>query len=266
MARSSLCWLRTGRRTWNNFIDIPETPRITGNSSWQLLQFYLQWRKSGDFQNLLGHISDWICDPETAIKTSWHVVGWKPVSNMCFGVRCGRRKCSGQGVLSVPNRPQRSKDEHSIDSLFHLQCLLCCWEMLGTWDFQSQAEANHFSPPYSLHRECPTEWNSQEVLNWPERFLRAETFSSTSELWIWVQKPEEAKLCLAIQSISFAFKCLTCFCTQGNNWSQKVQDKCRAEIYPGYISVKKGCDLRKKQNLQAQKRYGAMHTTGQEWT
>lgn len=149
MPRSSLCWVRTGRRTWNNLTDIPEAPRIAGNFSWQLLQFYLQWRKNGDFQNLLGLSSDWICDLETAIKTSWHIVGWKPVSNMWFGVRCGWRNCSGQGVLSVPNRPQRSKDEHSADSLFHLQCLLCCWEMRRTWGLQSQAEANHFSPPQS---------------------------------------------------------------------------------------------------------------------
>lgn len=100
MPRSSLCWLRTGRRKWNNLTDIPEAPRIAGNFSWQLLQFYLQWRKNGDFQNLLGLSSDWICDLETAIKTSWHIVGWKPVSNMWFGVRCGWRNCSDR-VYSV---------------------------------------------------------------------------------------------------------------------------------------------------------------------
>lgn len=256
MPKNSLCWLRTGRRAWNNSVDIPEAPRIAGNLSWQLLQFCLQWRKSGDFQNMLGLTSNWICGLETAIMT-WPIVGWKPVSNMWFGVRCGWRKCSGQGVLSVSNRPQRSKDEHNTDLLFHLQCLLCCWEV------QRQITFPHPKAP------------SQGVSHWMEQTWGVKLNTAFSEswnlffqlwLWLWIQKPKEAKLCLAIQSIYFAFKCLTPFCTRRNSWSQKVWDKFRAEIRPGYISVKKGFGLRRKQNLRGQKRYGAMHATSQGQT
>lgn len=79
--------------------------------------------------------------------------------------------------------------------------------------------------------KCPTGQNKQEALGWFQSFLRAERLFSSSQLWLWSKKSEEAKLCLATQSISFAFKCLTQSCTWENNWSQKVWVEFRAETY-----------------------------------
>lgn len=95
--------------------------------------------------------------------------------------------------------------------------------------------------------------SKQEVLDWSRSFPRAETFSSSSQLWLWIQTSKEAKLCLAIQSMSFGFKCLTQFCTWGYHWSQKVWDEFRAKTDSGYMSIKKGFGLRVKQNLPGTK-------------
>lgn len=100
--------------------------------------------------------------------------------------------------------------------------------MHGPWSSQSQRWITFPHPKaacesqYSaaIYSKCPTGWNKQEVLDWSRSFLRAETFSSTSQLGLWIQKSEEAKLCLAIQSTYSAFKCLTQLKSKGLRWVQ----------------------------------------------
>lgn len=216
----------------------------------------------------------------TAIKIFQCSVGWKPVLNMWFALMWGLGEGSVQAsvcsafLIGLKVTRMDTTPTNSCSLLIQLAAFnLVPGRCMGHEAPRARQKWIAFPHPkaacesqYSaaVYSKCPTGRNKEEVSDCSQRFLRPETFSSSSQLWLWIQQSEEAKLYLAIQSISSAFKCLTQFCTWRNNWSQKVWDEFRAGTYPGYISVKKGFGLKRKRSLPGTKEVqgNACHNSG----
>lgn len=102
-----------------------------------------------------------------------------------------------------------------VKEVFRTRCALCLtglkWVRMSTtltrcsscsvYSAAGRCRGKSPSPtPRLLPRECPTGWNKHEALNWTQHFLRAETFSCSSDLDFGFRSPKR-QICVLLSKV-----------------------------------------------------------------